>query len=227
MSQITERQLLEASKVRATAWVEIFAHIIHWFAGVPMALLLIYGTGALGVPIMGFVLYPPLGWVLKKFSTFIAQAGTAAIVIAALNWVFNYPFTALIVWQFHNDPILGTVIWSASGVALNYGCVAWYKRTEVDYFGFEWLRMQESMESKSWTGATIRFLLKNSRFLAFGMLCFWWDPIYGFIYHRGRESGPRFTANDWYWFTLANIIGMAPWIFTAYAVVIVGNWAVE
>lgn len=226
MLQVTERQLLEASKARAT-WVEIFAHIIRWFAGVPLALLLIFGFGSLGTVIVPLILYPPLAWVLKKFSNFIAQAGAAASVIAALNWVFNYPFTALIVWQFHNDPILGTIIWSAAGVALNYACVVWYKRSEVDYFGFEWLRMQESVESKSWMGETIRFLLKNSRFLAFGVLCLFLDPIYGFIYHRGRQSGTRFTVRDWYWFILANIIGMVPWILGAYGLAKIVKWAVE
>lgn len=226
MLQVTERQLLEASKARAP-WVENFAHVIRWFAGVPLALILIYGTGSLGAPIAGFVLYPPLGWVLKRFSTFIAQAGTAAIVIAALNWVFNYPFTALIVWQFPNDPVMGMIVWSAAGLVLNYGCVAWYKRAETDYFGFEWLRMQETVESKSWQGGTIRFFLKNSRFLAFGVLSLFLDPIYGFIYQRGRQSGSRFTALDWYWFTLANVIGMLPWILGAYGIAQVVNWAVE
>lgn len=226
MLHVPERELLKASKARAS-WVETSAHVIRWFAGVPMALILIYGTGALGVPILGFILYPPLGWVLKKFSTYIAQAGMAAIVIAALNWVFNYPFTALIVWQFPNDPVLGTIVWSAAGLILNYGCVVWYKRTETDYFGFEWLRMQETIESKSWKGRAIRFCLKNSRFLAFGVLSLFSDPIYGFIYQRGRQSGPRFTAHDWYWFALANVIGMLPWILGAYGIAGLVDWAVE
>lgn len=153
----------------------------------------------------------------RRLGAFIARAGTAASLIAAVNWIFNYPFTLWIVLHF--DPIPGLLIWSAVGIALNYACVAWYKKTALDWFGLEWLRMWESIDSEKLTAKAIKFFLNRSRILTFGLICLFLDPIYGFMYQRGRVSGARFDLHDWKWFILANFLGMLPWILGAHAIV--------
>lgn len=151
---------------------------------------------------------------LKRLGAFLARAGTAAGLIAAVNWVFNYPFTILVV--LYLDFFTGIVVWSVAGLAVNLACVMWYKRTTRDWFGLEYLRMKEEVAAETALGQAIRWAIKNSRFLAFGLISLFLDPVYGFLYHRGRVSGRNFNLADWYWFLLANIIGMLPWILGGY-----------
>lgn len=155
-----------------------------------------------------------VGLTAKRVGAFLAQAGTAAGLIAIMNWVFNYPFTILVV--LYLDFFIGVVVWTVTGLAVNLACVVWYKRTTRDWFGLEYLRMQQEVQADTIWGEAIRWALRNSKFLAFGLISLFLDPIYGFLYHRGRVSGKSFDFTDWYWFALANIIGMLPWILGGY-----------
>ncbi len=155
-----------------------------------------------------------VGLTAKRVGAFLAQAGTAAGLIAIMNWVFNYPFTILVV--LYLDFFIGVVVWTVTGLAVNLACVVWYKRTTRDWFGLEYLRMQQEVQADTIWGEAIRWALRNSKFLAFGLISLFLDPIYGFLYHRGRVSGKSFDLADWYWFALANIIGMLPWILGGY-----------
>jgi hypothetical protein len=74
----------------------------------------------------------------------------------------------------------------------------------------EWLRAQEALGSATWSGRLVRAVLRRSRLLAFIAIAALLDPIYAFIYQRGRMTGVRFTAADWWWFALANILGILP-----------------
>ena len=91
-----------------------------------------------------------------------------------------------------------------------------YKRQTRDWFGLEYLRMKQEVQASTRLGQMIRWALRNSKFLAFGLISLFLDPVYGFLYYRGRVSGRRLDLADWYWFTLANIIGMLPWILGGY-----------
>lgn len=151
---------------------------------------------------------------IKRVGAFVAQAGTAAGFIALVNWVFNYPFTILVVLNL--DFVTGVVVWTTTGLVVNLTCVVWYKRTTRDWFGLEYLRMQQEVQASTRLGRIIRWALRNSKFLAFGLISLFLDPVYGFLYHRGRVSGRSFDLADLYWFALANIIGMLPWILGGY-----------
>jgi hypothetical protein len=161
----------------------------------------------------------------KRFGAFLARAGIAAVVIAVLNWLFNYPFTVFVVSYF--DLIPGVLFWTSAGLILNYACIAWYKRTDKDWFGLEWLRMQGEIESDNIYAKLIRWGIRHSQLLAFGLISLFMDPIYGFMYYRGRKSGKNFDLADWWWFVLANVIGGLPWIMGGYGgleiIVIVGD----
>lgn len=150
----------------------------------------------------------------RRLGAYLARAGTAAGVIGILNWIFNYPFLALVVLLF--DFQFGSLIWIIAGVALNYACVIWYKRTTQDWFGLEYLRLQEKVESTGYIASVVRWALRRSRWLAFMLISLLVDPIYGFIYQRGRVSGKNLNLPDWLWFIAANFLGMLPWLLGAY-----------
>ena len=94
---------------------------------------------------------------------------------------------------------------------LNYGIVVWYKRTAVDWFGMEKLRMEEEAQSDGFWGKLTRYFLRAIRPVAYVGLSIV-DPTYGFIYLQGRRQGSRFTKNDWAWFILSNLIGVLVWV---------------
>lgn len=148
--------------------------------------------------------------VVRHVIAFFARLGTAAGLIAAANWLFDYPFSGWVIWQF--GPLVGGVAILISAPVLNYGIVHWYRKTTADWFGMEWLRAQEQIRSETWSGKLVRAALGKSRLLAFTAVSGLLDPVYGFIYQRGRITGTRFTAQDWWWFGLANAIGVLPWI---------------
>ena len=151
--------------------------------------------------------------VLQRSGTFLVRVGTAAGLIAAVNWIFDYPFTGWAIWHF--GPLIGGGILIAVAPVANYGIIRWYRGSSIDWFGMEWLRAQEAVNSNKWSGRFIRTCLKRSRLLAFAAIAAFIDPTYAFIYQRGRITGTRFTNNDWWWFATANIIGVLPWIIGA------------
>jgi hypothetical protein len=155
--------------------------------------------------------------VAQRVVAFFAKLGTAAGLITVANWLFDYPFTGWVIWQFGS--FSGGVVILVAAPILNYLIVLWYRRTTIDWFGMEWLRAQEVVESNDWSGRFIRAALKKSRLLAFMLIATFIDPVYAFIYQRGRMSGIRFSSHDWWWFALANVLGILPWILGASIVV--------
>jgi hypothetical protein len=150
---------------------------------------------------------------MQGFGASVARFGTAAGLIAIANWVFDYPFTGWAIWHF--GALLGGAMVLVLAPLLNYGIVHWYRRTTTDWFGLEWLRAQEVLASGGWASRVARSSLRKSRLVAFASLSAFLDPVYGFIYQRGRITGTRFTPRDWWWFGLANVLGILPWIFGA------------
>jgi len=153
----------------------------------------------------------------RRLGSFIARFGTAAGLIAVVNWLYDYPFTGWAIWRF--GTVAGGAFIIATAPVANYALAHWYRRTTPDWFGMEWLREQEALTSASWSGRIIRPLLRRSRLLAFVAIAALLDPLYAFIYQRGRITGIRFTAHDWWWFGLANIIGVLPWVLGASIIV--------
>jgi hypothetical protein len=155
--------------------------------------------------------------VLRRFGAFIMRLGTTAGLIAAVNWLFDYPFSGWAVWHF--GPLYGGIIIVTIALVLNYGIVLWYRTTKSDWFGMEWLRAQEALHSPAWSGRIVRLLLRKSRLLAFTAIAVLLDPIYAFIYQRGRITGTQLTVGDWWWFGLANVMGILPWMVGVTAVI--------
>ena len=143
-------------------------------------------------------------------TAFVARFATSAGLIALANWMFDYPFTGWAIWRF--GPFYGGAFVIALAPVVNYGIVRWYRATTSDWFGMEWLRAQEAMNSRGLSGRFIRTCLKKSRLLAFASISALLDPTYAFIYQRGRLTGTRFTKSDWWWFASANVIGILPWV---------------
>ncbi len=154
---------------------------------------------------------------LARLAAFVARLGTAAGLIAVVNWVFDYPLTGWLIWRLGS--LVGGAIIIAIAPIANYFIVLWYRRTTPDWFGMEWLRTQEAIDSGAWSGKVIRSLLRKSRLLAFIAIAVLLDPTYAFIYQRGRMTGVRFTPADWWWFALANVLGILPWVLGASVVV--------
>jgi hypothetical protein len=154
---------------------------------------------------------------VRRFGTFTARLGTVAGIIAVANWLFDYLVTGWAIWHF--GAFVGGAIIITMALALNYCIVFWYRRTTKDWFGMEWLRAQEAVQSVTWSGRIIRSLLRKSRLLAFAAIAALVDPIYAFIYQRGRITGAQFTPGDWWWFGTANVIGILPWILGASVII--------
>lgn len=162
---------------------------------------------------MGYTVHMSNVVEVKRFGTRIARFGTAAGFIAAVNWAFDYPFTGWAIWHFGS--FTGSMMILVIALTLNYFIVQWYRKTTPDWFGMEWLRTQEAVSSDAWSGRVIRSLLRKSRLMAFAAIAALADPVYAFIYQRGRLTGVRFTPHDWWWFGLANTLGILPWIVGA------------
>lgn len=154
---------------------------------------------------------------LQRSGAFVAKLGTTAGLIAAVNWLFDYFFTGWAIWHFGS--LFGSAIIIVLALVFNYLIILWYRRTTSDWFGMEWLRAQEAVHSDTWSGKMIRSLLRKSRLLAFAAISAFLDPIYAFIYQRGRTTGTRFTPGDWWWFGLANVLGILPWVVSISAIV--------
>ena len=168
---------------------------------------------------------PPITLAARRIGAFGVRFGTAAGLITVANWTFDYPFTGWAIWQF--GAVIGGLIIIALAPLLNYFLVLWYRRTTTDWFGLEWLRAQEAVQSDTWSGKTIRSLLRKSRLLAFAAIAAFVDPTFAFIYQRGRVTGTRLTPGDWWWFGLANIIGVFPWVIGASIIVTAAKLAIH
>ena len=135
--------------------------------------------------------------------------GTVIAMIEGMNHFFDYILSPVLILLL--GKLKGGAIFFVLAFLTNYLVIVWYKRTTTDWFGLEWLRLQEATGSKGLGGRIIKRVLRLARPLAYIGLCIY-DPIYGFIYMRGRQSGSRFNSLDWAWFVLSNLIGILIWI---------------
>lgn len=107
-------------------------------------------------------------------------------------------------------PVRGGSIMMVLALLLNLAMIFVYNKTTGDWFGFEWLRSQESDTTK--TGRIVKNLLRYGRWPAFVFLS-WEDPFKAFVFIRGRSSSRiGFNRTDWLVFLGANFIGILIWI---------------
>ncbi|HEY4528510.1 MAG TPA: hypothetical protein VJJ48_01645 [Candidatus Paceibacterota bacterium] len=136
----------------------------------------------------------------------LGAIGTGFMTTMVVNDAFDYlMYPAMIGFL---GPVKGGAIMTALALGLNYILVLVYNKTKTDWFGFEWLRLQEDKQSNSFAGKVLR----TGRWPAFIFLS-WEDPFKAFVFVRGRlPAGSRFTATDWKWFFGTNLIGNLVWI---------------
>jgi len=136
--------------------------------------------------------------------------GTVVAVLEGHGHFFDYVlYPAAIVWL---GPIKGGLVMTALSFSISYLIIIWYNQTDQDWFGVEWLRLQENTEAKSLSGRVFRFFLALGKWPAYVAITVY-DPAYGFIYLRGRHSnGFNLTRTDWKWFVVGEIIGNLAWI---------------
>ena len=139
----------------------------------------------------------------------LGALGTVVVALEALNNWFDYVLSPFLIAFF--GPMRGGAVFFVTAFLANYLIVLWYKRTTSDWFGLEWLRLQESASSATHIGKVLRYALRRARPLAYIAVCIY-DPAYGFIYARGRRGGSRFSKTDWLWFVASNLIGILVWI---------------
>ena len=136
----------------------------------------------------------------------LGAIGIGLAGVESLNHFFDFVMYPLIIGLLGS--IKGGIIMMVLALGLNYGLVLVYNKTKQDWFGFEWLRLQETKK----TGLPVWQILRMGRWPAFGLLS-WWDPFLAFVFIRGRlPAGSKFTAADWKWFFWANFLGNLIWI---------------
>jgi len=136
----------------------------------------------------------------------LAAIGIGFLTVEVSNQAFDYLlYPAVLYWL---GSLRGGLVMTALAVIMNYSLVLVYNKTKADWFGFEWLELQESRNAKSLLGRVIRL----GRIPTFVFLS-WVDPFKAFVFMRGRQqAGMRFNRTDWKWFILANLIGNLLWI---------------
>lgn len=140
----------------------------------------------------------------------LGAIGIGFMTTMVVNDTFDYVMYPLVIGLL--GPIKGGAVMIILALGLNYILVVVYNRTKQDWFGFEWLRLQEEKKAETTMGRILRFALKGGRWPAFIFLS-WEDPFKAFVFVRGRKTaGFKFTATDWKWFFGANLIGNLIWI---------------
>lgn len=140
----------------------------------------------------------------------LTAIGSGHLAIASVNYGFDfllYPFVIYLL-----GAIRGGAVMIALALLLNYSLVLFYSRTESDWLGLEWLRLQKDTEAQNFLGRVLRFALKRGDWLAF-LLLSRQDPFKAFVFKRGRVSLENgFSRKDWQVFITANLIGNLFWI---------------
>ena len=140
----------------------------------------------------------------------LAAIGTGFLGTMVLNDSFDYLMYPFMIGLL--GPIRGGVIMTVLALGLNYSLVLIYNKTNADWFGFEWLRLQKDTEARTLSGRVLKFALKGGHWPAFLFLS-WEDPFKAFVFVRGRlPAGAKFTAADWRLFFEANLLGNLIWI---------------
>lgn len=134
----------------------------------------------------------------------------AVSVIEGSNQFFDYVmYPAVIAWL---GAVRGGIFMTIVALVINYLVVIWYNKTKHDWFGLEWLELQETMESPTLFGKIVRVLSRFGKWPTFVALSIY-NPPYGFIFLRGRNSkGYNLSSEDWFWYFVSNIIGNVVWI---------------
>ncbi|MFZ2484386.1 MAG: hypothetical protein WAX80_02670 [Minisyncoccia bacterium] len=147
---------------------------------------------------------------LLDFGKKLGALGAVVTVIEGSNQLFDYVlYPTVILWL---GTIKGGIAMTVLALVMNYIIVVWYNRTQHDWFGLEWLRLQETIEAQTFFGKILRKLLYIGRWPAYIGISIY-DPAYGFIFLRGRKSeGINLNRADWFWFIVSNLIGNLVWI---------------
>ena len=147
---------------------------------------------------------------MKESHKKVGIVAASFTLIEVFNHSFDFIMYPLVIGLM--GPLRGGIIMTILALALNYGMVIAYRKTDKDWFGFEWLELRREEEGKAFWGKFLKSLLKIGYWPAFIFLC-WEDPFKAFVYVRGRKSvGSKFSKLDWTWFFLANLIGNLIWI---------------
>ena len=78
-------------------------------------------------------------------------------VVEVLNHAFDFIMYPLVIGFL--GPWKGGAIMTILALVMNYGLVVFYNKTNRDWFGFEWLRLQKQEEAKSGSGRILRHIL--------------------------------------------------------------------
>ena len=130
--------------------------------------------------------------------------------------LFRSLYPAVIVWL---GAVSGGIAMTILALLVNYLVVIWYNSTKHDWFGLEWLHLQEIIKAQTFVGKFLRLFVRLGHWPAYFAISVY-DPAYGFIFLRGRRSaGFSLTAVDWSWFIVSNLIGNFIWILVILGVI--------
>ncbi len=105
--------------------------------------------------------------------------------------------------------VVGGVIMTVLSIILNFSLIIVYSFKEIDWFGFEELRLKRDREEDK---RLFKFILNLGHWPAFIILSLY-DPFLAFVYAKGkRKSHKHFSFSDWIIFTFSHIIGNGGWI---------------
>ena len=142
----------------------------------------------------------------KRLAAIGAGLVTLSVVTNLIDYV-AYPLMVAFLGPFKGGGVM-TVFW----LITNYFLIRLYNRTSQDWFGFEWLRLQEDLVSNTRWNRFLRYLLRHWRWLFVALLS-WQDPMKAFVFVKGRRpAGTPFTASDWRVFLGLNLAGNLVWI---------------
>ena len=109
----------------------------------------------------------------------LGAIGIGFVTVMVVNNLFDYLLYPLVIGLL--GPIKGGASMMVLALGLNYALVLVYNRTKQDWFGFEWLRLQQDVKAETFTGRVLRITLRGGRWPAFVFLS-WEDPFKAFIF---------------------------------------------
>ncbi len=147
----------------------------------------------------------------------VSVAGAIVAFVEGQNHLADYVlYPAVILWL---GAIKGGTLMTVLGFFANFLIVYWYNKTTQDWFGLEWLKIQQKFASQSKLGQILKLLLSFGKWPAYVGISIY-EPAYGFIFLRGRENkSTRFSKEDWWWFVVSNVISNLVWILLVTGVI--------
>ena len=154
---------------------------------------------------------------VTNISKRLGIAGAIVGLIEGQNQFFDYiVYPAVILWL---GSIKGGLVMIGVALIINFLVVYWYRNTTQDWFGLEWLKVQETIGATTRFGRFLQRLLRFGKWPAYIAISIY-DPAYGFIFLRGREGqGPKFKKADWFWFIITTVIANLVWILLVSGVI--------